>query len=205
MLKKIGQSALLFLAINAIGDAYVPGPRQPLLREVIRFSQEPSFGSAAVLEENVAEPIPDFKPIAVEERRGIPCIRGFAAFQQKVMQASHARPVMVFFYGERNESSVRLWDELPAFAQRLDKKVDVVAVNVFQPTDGTADDENYQLVIRCLETIKIKEFELPVILFFKDGLMCSSEPAIFRGDIDLKVVEKGFIPRLLLEKSKVSA
>lgn len=204
MLRKIGQRALLFVAINAIAVAYVPGPRQPLLTEVIRFSQEPSLVNAGISAESVGQPIQDFKPIVVEERDGIACISGFAAFEQKVVQASHARPVMVFFYGERNENSRRLWDKLPDVAQQLDKKVDVVAVNIFQPTDGTPDDQNYQLVIRCLKTIEIKEFELPVILFFKDGLMCSSAEAIFRGDIDLKVVE-GIIQRLLLEKPQVAS
>jgi thioredoxin-like negative regulator of GroEL len=121
---------------------------------------------------------------AVEERDGFACINGSEAFNQKVVLASHARPVVVFFFAQRDFLSQSIWQQLLPLAQQQqdEKKQDFVAVDIFQNIDAE-DNQNYQIAMKCVGTAGFEAIKLPVVVFFKDGLMCSSPQAILMGEV----------------------
>lgn len=127
----------------------------------------------------------------VEERDGFACINGSEAFNQKVVQASHARPVVVFFFAQRDSLSQSIWQQLLPLAkqQQDEKKQDFIAIDIFQNIDAE-DNQNYQIAMKCLGTAGFEAIKLPVVVFFKDGLMCSSPQAILMGEVNPGMVQQ---------------
>ena len=128
---------------------------------------------------------------AVEERDGFACINGSEAFNQKVVQASHARPVVVFFFAQRDSLSQSIWQQLLPLAkqQQDEKKQDFVAVDIFQNIDAE-DNQNYQIAMKCVGTAGFEAIKLPVVVFFKDGLMFSSPQEILMGEVTPGMVQQ---------------
>lgn len=164
--------------------AYVPSC-QPLMMAVTKFTQQQR--------PDVVIKGKDFVPVHIEERDGFACIDGVDAFEQAVVQASHARPVLVFFFAQRDLQSQKLWQMLQPLVKELgtgqDKKTDFVAVDIFRGSGEELENQNYQIAIRCMESVGMPSMQLPVVVFFKDGLMCSTRQAIFTGNVQLPRVK----------------
>ena len=189
-------SVLILVLCGLLGNvlAYVPS-FQPLMATITKFSQR---------QKSAGKP-KDFVPVHIEERDGFACIDGVDAFEQAVVQASHARPVTVFFFAQRDEHSQKLWHMLQPLVRELgsgaDKKTDFVAVDIFQGSGEEQENQNYQIAVRCMESIGRPSMQLPVVVFFKDGLMCSTRQAVLTGEVQPETV-RGVVQQLVTHGQK---
>lgn len=173
---------LLLLVYGILGSlqAYVPAC-QPLMPIITKFSQQNQKPK-------------DFVPVSIEERDGFACINGIDAFEQAVVQASHARLVVVFFFAQRDFLSQKMWHMLRPLVKEIGlgqgKKADFVAMDIFQSSGAESENQNYQIAVKCMESVGIASMQLPVMVFFKDGLMCSSPQAIFAGEVQPLRIKK---------------
>lgn len=179
--------------------SYVP-QRQPLTVGYIGFMQQMSDlqkRATTLVAQQTA-----YDPAAVIEREGFTCINGFGAFEQRVIQASQARPVLVFFYAQRDVASQELWTQLQPIVQLKKSEVDFVALDIYEQVSGAEeDDQNYRIAKQCFGTVGFKQFNIPAVVFFKEGLMCSSPEAIFSGSVPPTQVAAA-TNRLLVKTSK---
>lgn len=197
MIKIVGLGALMgVFCLHLYG--YVP--YQPLLGDVVGMAQE-QFNTTL---QELQQKKPDFTPAHAEELDGFICINGFNAFDQKVVQASYAKPVVVLFFAQRDLASKTLWYQLQpvmknlqAQAAEVKKMPDFVAIDIFQKSDGDTDNQNYQIALRCMDAVGKQSFQLPVVVFFKEGQMCSSDQAILVGDVSPALV-RAITNKLLL-------
>lgn len=186
--------ALILLICGIFGGlkAYVPAC-QPLIPTVIKFSQQNKKSK-------------DFIPVSIETRDGFACIDGIDAFEQAVVQSSHARLVVVFFFAQRDLLSQKMWQTLRPLVREIgfgkDKKADFVAVDIFQGSGADSENQNYQIAVRCMESVGMPSMQLPIMVFFKDGLMCSSPRAILVGQVKPSSVKK--LVKSLTQGNKIS-
>ena len=190
---------LIFILFGLLSNAqaYVP-PCQPLMTAITKFTQQ--YHSRAGIKSK------DFVPVHIEKRDGFACIEGVEAFEQAVVQASHARPVLVFFFAQRDLQSQKLWHTLQPLVKEMGsgehKKTDFVAVDIFQGSGAELENQNYQIAIRCMESVGIASMQLPVVVFFKDGLMCSTRQAVFAGEVQPAQVKLAVQQLLLHNKNR---
>lgn len=196
-----GLCALVGMVYAGSLVAYVP--RGPLVPDVIKFSkQQPSQQGNVSAESVVAVPEQNFAPVRIEERDGFACINGFEAFDQVVVKASHAYPVVVLIFASRSTASQQLWQQLLPLAQKVDKGERFVAIDIFQKSEGEQDNQNYQIALGCMLTVGLQSFPLPVVLFFKDGMMCSAKEAVLMGDDIRPEQVAGIVAQIMTKKAK---
>ncbi len=190
------------LVVGCVGGLIAYVPRQPLVLDVIKFSQQQSSQSTEkVAVSQAVQPDQHFVPVKIEERDGFACINGFDAFDQVVIKASQAYTVVVLFFASRNPASQKLLEQLLPLAQKAGNAQRFVAIDIFQHSEGEQDNQNYQIALGCMKTVGLQSFPLPVVLFFKGGLMCTASEGVLMGDtIQLAQVEQ-MIVRLAAKKA----
>lgn len=138
-----------------------------------------------------------------ENIENVTSINGFDAFQRTVVEGSSLRPVVVFFFAQRDALSQEIWQRLSPVLQDTQNKPNFVTVDVFQESEdekGHKDNQNYQIAMKCIDAVGLRAVSFPVMVFFSKGLMCASERAVLCGDIQVETVRK-IIAQLFMEKT----
>lgn len=154
---------------------------EPVLSYMIKYSKEGSDLS-------------EMKKTIIEARirNGFTLIEGASDFQQKVVTGSYIKPALVFFFAQKDERCNSLWSELEPLVSRVKEKSNCFAVDVFYDTEVEEDhreNQNYKIAQQCLSSGGIP-FSFPSIVFFSQGMMCSSRQAVFSGNINVSQVEQ---------------